>query len=119
MLRVSDDGHGRLLPLSQAAYAVVSTVSALFAERRIHSFGEIALWGKLMLFPAALILLRNVPLSRYTAMKMFFIFGIFTAGYGLVQYIALYGHHDLEHRITGQSAHAITLSGLLLPACRI
>src|SRR6185295_7085135 len=49
-------------------------------------------------------------------MKMFFIFGIFTAGYGLVQYIALYGHHDLEHRITGQSAHVMTLSGLLLPA---
>ena len=99
-----------------AMYGVVSTLSALFAERRIHSFGEIALWGKILLFPAALILLRNVPLSRYTAMKMFYIFGIFTAGYGLVQYIALYGHHDLEHRITGQSAHVMTLSGLLLPA---
>lgn len=99
-----------------AMYGAVSTLSALFAERRIHSFGEIALWGKILLFPAALILLRNVPISRYTAMKMFFIFGIFTAGYGLVQYIALYGHHDLEHRITGQSAHVMTLSGLLLPA---
>ena len=99
-----------------AMYGVVSTLSALFADRRIHSFGEIALWGKILLFPAALILLRNVPLSRYTAMKMFYIFGIFTAGYGLVQYIALYGHHDLEHRITGQSAHVMTLSGLLLPA---
>jgi len=99
-----------------AMYGVVSTLSAFFAERRIHSFGEIALWGKIMLFPAALILLRNIPLSRYTAMKMFFIFGIFTAAYGLVQYVALYGHHDLEHRITGQSAHVMTLSGLLLPA---
>lgn len=99
-----------------AMYGAVSTLSALFAERRIHSFGEIALWGKILLFPAALILLRNVPISRDTAMKMFFIFGIFTAGYGLVQYIALYGHHDLEHRITGQSAHVMTLSGLLLPA---
>jgi O-antigen ligase len=102
-----------------AMYGVVSTLSALFAERRIHSFGEIALWGKMLLFPAALILLRNVPLSRYTAMKMFFVFGIFTAGYGLVQYIALYGHHDLEHRITGQSAHVMTLSGLLVPAALV
>jgi O-antigen ligase len=99
-----------------AMYGVVSTLSALLAERRIHSFGEIALWGKMLLFPAALILLRNVPLTRYTAMKMFFIFGIFTAGYGLAQYIARYGHRDLEHRITGQSAHVMTLSGLLLPA---
>lgn len=106
--------HIIYIPL--AMYGVVSTLSALFAERRIHSFGEIALWGKILLFPAALILLRNVPVSRYTAMKMFFIFGIFTAGYGLAQYIALYGHHDLEHRITGQSAHVMTLSGLLLPA---
>jgi putative inorganic carbon (HCO3(-)) transporter len=99
-----------------AMYGVVSTLSAIFAERRIHSFGEIALWGKMLLFPAALILFRNVPRSRYTAMKMFFMFGIFTAAYGLVQYVALYGHHDLEHRITGQSAHVMTLSGLLLPA---
>ena len=99
-----------------AMYGVVSTLSALFAERRIHSFGEIALWGKMLLFPAALILLRNVPLSRYTAMTWFFIFGIFTAAYGLGQYIARFGHHDLEHRITGQSAHVMTLSGLLLPA---
>jgi O-antigen ligase len=105
--------HILYVPL--AMYGAVSTISAILAERRIHSFGEIALWGKILLFPAALILFRNVPLSRYTVMKMLYIFGIFTAGYGLVQYVALYGHHDLEHRITGQSAHVMTLSGLLLP----
>lgn len=97
-------------------YALVSTVSALTADRRIHSVGEIALWGKIMLFPAALILFRNVPRSRLTAVRMFFIFGIFSAAFGLGQYIARYGRHDLEHRITGQSAHVMTLSGLLLPA---
>lgn len=109
--------HILYVPL--ALYGIVSTISALFADRRIHSLGEIALWGKLMLFPAALILFRNVPRSRYAAMKMFFIFGIFSASYGLVQYIARYGRHDLEHRITGQSAHVMTLSGLLLPAALI
>ena len=109
--------HILYVPL--AMYGLVSTLSALFAERRIHSFGEIALWGKILLFPTALILLRNVPLSRYTAMTWFYIFGIFTAAYGLGQYIARFGHHDLEHRITGQSAHVMTLSGLLLPASLI
>lgn len=106
--------HILYVPL--AMYAAISTLSALLAERHIHSFGENALWGKVLLFPAALILFRNVPRSRYTAIKMFYVFGIFTAGYGLVQYVALSGHHDLEHRITGQSAHVMTLSGLLLPA---
>jgi O-antigen ligase len=106
--------HILYVPL--AMYGVVSTLSALLADRRIHSAGEIALWGKMLLFPAALILFRNVPRSRYAAMRMFFIFGIFSAGYGLAQYIARYGRHDLEHRISGQTAHVMTLSGLLLPA---
>jgi O-antigen ligase len=100
-------------------YAADSTLSALLAERHIHSFGEAALWGKILLFPAALILYRNIPRSRYAAMKMFFIFGIFSAGYGLAQYIARYGRHDLEHRISGQTAHVMTLSGLLLPAALV
>jgi O-antigen ligase len=106
--------HILYVPL--AMYGVASTLSALFADRRIHSAGEIALWGKMLLFPAALILFRHVPRSRYAVMKMFFIFGIFSAGYGLAQYIARYGRHDLEHRISGQTAHVMTLSGLLLPA---
>jgi len=106
--------HILYVPL--ALYGIASTLSALFADRRIHSAGEAALWGKMLLFPTALILFRNVPRSRYAAMKMFFIFGIFSAGYGLVQYIARYGRHDLEHRISGQTAHVMTLSGLLLPA---
>ncbi|MEA2337641.1 MAG: hypothetical protein QOE82_1648 [Thermoanaerobaculia bacterium] len=100
-------------------YAADSTLSALLAERHIHSFGEAALWGKILLFPAALIFYRNIPRSRYVAMKMFFIFGIFSAGYGLAQYIARYGRHDLEHRISGQTAHVMTLSGLLLPAALV
>ena len=109
--------HILYVPL--ALYGIASTLSALFADRRIHSAGEAALWGKMLLFPAALILFRNVPRSRYAAMKMFFIFGIFSAGYGLVQYIARYGRHDLEHRISGQTAHVMTLSGLLLPAALV
>jgi O-antigen ligase len=96
-------------------YGLDSTISSLVAERHIHTFGEAALWGKMLLFPAALILFRNVPRSRDAAIKMFLILGVFTASYGFVQYFALNARHDLEHRITGQSAHVMTLSGLLLP----
>jgi O-antigen ligase len=96
-------------------YGIDSTISALAANRHIHSFGESALWGKMLLFPAAVILFRNVPRSRDAALKMLLIFGVFSSGYGFVQYFALTAHHDLEHRITGPSAHVMTLSGLLLP----
>jgi O-antigen ligase len=105
--------HILYVPL--ALYGLDSTISAFVAGRHIHSFGEGALWGKLLLFPAALILFRNVPRSRDAAIKMFVIFGMFAAGYGFVQYFALGAKHDLEHRITGPSAHVMTLSGLLLP----
>ncbi|MDP9361006.1 MAG: O-antigen ligase family protein [Acidobacteriota bacterium] len=98
-----------------ALYGLDSTISAFVAERRIHTFGENALWGKMLLFPAALILFRSVPRSRDAALRMLLIFGVFSASYGFVQYFALGGNRDLEHRITGPSAHVMTLSGLLLP----
>jgi O-antigen ligase len=105
--------HILYVPL--ALYGLDSTISAFVADRRIHSFGENALWGKMLLFPAALILFRNVPRSRNAALRMFLIFGVFSASYGFVQYFALGGNRDLEHRITGPAAHVMTLSGLLLP----
>jgi O-antigen ligase len=52
-------------------------------------------------------------------MRMLLIFGVFSSGYGFVQYFALTAHHDLEHRITGPSAHVMTLSGLLLPVALV
>jgi O-antigen ligase len=109
--------HILYVPL--ALYGIDSTISAFVAGRHIHSFGEGALWGKILLFPAVLILLRNVPRSRVAAIRMFLIFGVFAAGYGFVQYFALNGRHDLEHRITGPSAHVMTLSGLLLPVALV
>jgi O-antigen ligase len=109
--------HILYVPL--ALYGIDSTISALVASRHIHTFGEAALWGKILLFPTALILFRNVPTSRISALRMFLIFGVFSAAYGFVQYFALYGHHDLEHRITGPSAHVMTLSGLLLPVALV
>ena len=101
-----------------ALYAIDSTISALFAFRAIHSIGENALWLKMLLFPTALILFRNVPRSRELALRAMLAFGAFSAGFGLVQYF-LFGQHDLEHRITGPTAHVMTLSGLLLPVALI
>src|SRR5712691_2389427 len=97
------------------AYAFASTISALAAPRAIHSFGENALWGKIALFPAALILFRQVPRSRELALRALLIFGGFAASFGLFQYFVL-ARRDLEHRITGPAAHVMTLSGLLLPS---
>jgi O-antigen ligase len=94
-------------------YGVVSTVSALAAPRAIHSFGENALWGKIALFPMALILFREVPRAKELALRALLIFGAFAASFGLFQYFVL-GEKDLEHRITGPTAHVMTLSGLLL-----
>lgn len=97
------------------AYGIASTVSALAAFRAIHSFGENALWLKMMIFPMSLTLFRAVPRSRVLALRAFLIFGAFAAAFGLFQFIVL-GQRELENRITGPTAHVMTLSGLLLPS---
>lgn len=95
-------------------FAAVSTLSALAAPRSIHSFGENALWLKILLFPTAIFLFREVPGSRQVSVRALMGFGVFSSAFGLVQYFAL-GQRDLDHRITGPAAHVMTLSGLLLP----
>ena len=95
-------------------YGIVSTISSIASPRAIHLFGESALWGKILLFPTALILFREVPRTRVLALRMLLIFGVFSSLFGLLQYVVL-GQRDLEHRITGPTAHVMTLSGLLLP----
>ena len=76
--------HILYIPL--ALYGLASTISALVAPRSIHSFGEAALWGKILLFPAALILLRNVSQFRATALRMVLVFGAMASSMGLAQY---------------------------------
>jgi O-antigen ligase len=94
-------------------YCLVSSISALTAERAIHSAAEGALWGKSLLFPAALILYRSSPRTRDLSLKMMLFFGFFISAYGLFQYFIL-AQRDLEHRITGPASHVMTFSGLLL-----
>ncbi len=98
-----------------ALYGIVSTVSALAAESRIHSFGEGMLWIKMLIFPTALILFRNIPVLRNVALKMHIVAAVLIAAYGIVQYITQ-DRRALENRITGPSTHVMTYSGLLLAA---
>jgi O-antigen ligase len=95
-------------------YALDSSVSSIANGASKHAFGESALWLKCLLFPAALILFRNVPRTKELALKTFLAFGIFSSLYGFVQYFALH-QRDLEHRITGPAPHVMTYSGLMLP----
>ncbi len=104
--------HILYLPL--LIYGLASTISALIADREIHSFGETALWIKLLVFPYAVMILREVPRARQLVLNAFLTFGIFSGLYGLFQYFVL-NRRDLEHRITGASTHVMTFSGLLLP----
>ncbi len=94
-------------------YCLVSSISALMAERAIHSTAESALWGKTLLFPTVLILYRTFPRTRDLSLKMMLFFGFFISAYGLFQYFIL-AQRDLEHRITGPASHVMTFSGLLL-----
>lgn len=97
-----------------ALYGVVSTLSSVVNGVTRHSFGENALWLKMAIFPAALILFREVARSREWALRAQIVFGVAIALYGIAQYFAE-SQHDLEHRITGPSTHVMTYSGFLLP----
>ena len=108
--------HILYLPLF--LYGMASTISALIAPREIHSFGENMLWIKLLIFPYAISVLREVPRARQLVLNAFFACGILSSLYGLFQYFAL-NRRDLEHRITGASTHVMTYSGLLLPLALI
>src|SRR5713226_6511545 len=95
-------------------YGVVSTLSSLVNHSSQHLFAESALWLKMLIFPAALILFRELPPLRDLALRAQIVFATAIAAYGIYQYFVLQ-RQDLEHRITGLSTHVMTYSGLLLP----
>lgn len=94
-------------------YCLASTISSLVAPQRLHMFGEQALWLKALIFPVALILLRQIPRMKEYALYSHAIFLTWISLDGLVEYIR--EPHDLEHRITGGATHVMTYSGELLP----
>jgi O-antigen ligase len=97
-----------------ALYGLASTLSAIAAPVAKHSLLENALWGKMLLFPSALILFREIPRLRTWALRAHIAFALFISCWGTFQYFVLH-ERDIEHRITGPAAHVMTFSGLLLP----
>jgi len=95
-------------------YGIASTGSALLAERRVHQAFEAMLWFKMLIFPAAVILHRNVPRLREAMLYASVLFGGGMAVWGLLEFFFL-GQRDLEHRMNGPSSHVMTYSNLILP----
>ena len=95
-------------------YGIVSTISSIASGRSLHKDLEGTLWFKMLIFPAAIMLLRQVPRLRQWIV---YAYGIFAGGigmWGLLEFV-FFDRRDLENRITGPSPHVMTYSGLLLP----
>ncbi len=110
--QIRPSAHVLYYPL--ALYGIASTISSLLAPRHIHSFGENMLWVKMLIFPTALILFREIPRMRELALYAHAVFVTWIASDGLIQFI-FEGRRDLEHRITGTATHVMTFSGELMP----
>ena len=95
-------------------YALISTISAAFAEKRIHQGFEGMLWFKILIFPCAIILYRELPRLRDWATWAWALVAGGGACWGLIEFVFL-DRRDLEHRINGPSSHVMTYSGILLP----
>jgi O-antigen ligase len=95
-------------------YGLISTVSAAFAEKRIHQGFEGMLWFKMLIFPCAVVLYREVPRLRELATYAYATVAGGGACWGLIEF-AFLDRRDLEHRINGPSSHVMTYSGVLLP----
>lgn len=108
--------HLLLYPL--AIYGIASTLSSIVAPESKHAYGEVMLWFKMLLFPTALLLFREIPRLREVTLRAHILFGVFIASIGLFQYFVL-ANRDLEHRITGSASHVMTFSGLLLPTALV
>lgn len=97
-----------------ALYGVVSTVSALAAPVRLHAAGEGMLWFKMLIFPCAIVLFREVPRLRELAVIGHATFASYVSAWGIGEFVFL-DRRDLEHRIDGPSTHVMTFSGVIMP----
>lgn len=95
-----------------AVYALATTISVIMPGH--PKMGGQVIIPKILLFVAAIILFRDVPEMRRLALYAHAAFGCWIACVGLLEFFALH-QRDLEHRITGNSTHVLTYSGLLLP----
>ncbi|PYQ30556.1 MAG: hypothetical protein DMF56_07030 [Acidobacteria bacterium] len=95
-------------------YGLVSSISALAAATHIHQGAEGALWFKMLIFPAAIILYREIPELKEQILYPYALLAGGSSIWALLQFATL-DSRTLEHRISGPSSHVMTFSGLLLP----
>ncbi|HEX6097169.1 MAG TPA: O-antigen ligase family protein [Thermoanaerobaculia bacterium] len=103
--------HILYFPLFVLGFA--SMLSSWFSGRQVYQAYGI-LWFKILIFPVAVMLYREVPRLRELATYAFAIVAGGGSCWGLLQFVFL-DQRDLEHRISGPSSHVMTYSGLLLP----
>ena len=96
-----------------AVYGLASMVSSWMSVRSSYQ-AYMILWFKILIFPVAIMLYREVPRLRELATYAFAVVAGGGASWGLLQFLLL-DQRDLEHRISGPSSHVMTYSGLLLP----
>ncbi len=104
--------HVLYVPL--IVYGVFSSISWMAAGSEEPRYFEGMLWFKMLVFPVAIMLHREVPRLRELVT---YVVGIVAAGastWGLIEFFVL-DQRDLEHRINGPSSHVMTFSGILLP----
>jgi O-antigen ligase len=110
--QIAPSFHILYFPL--AVYGLASTISSFVTPHTDRAPGEAMLWIKMMVFPTALILFREIPWTREAVLKSQVVFAVAIASYGLFQFFAL-DRRELDNRITGPVTHVLTYSGLLLP----
>ncbi len=94
-------------------FALATTVSAIGAGSASEAFDQAIIWFKILIFPLAVMLLREVPRLRERLVWVWAIFGGGMGGWGLIEYF-FQGRNDLEHRINGPVSHVMTFSGILM-----
>jgi O-antigen ligase len=103
-----------LLYFPLIVYGIASSVSSVASPRRLHGYAEGMLWFKMLIFPCAVMLYREVPRLREWATWAFAMVAGGGSIWGLIEF-AFLDNRELEHRISGPSSHVMTYSGLLLP----
>jgi len=93
-------------------FAIATTISVYLPGH--PKMGGQVIVPKVLLFFAAIIIMRNVPEMRMLALKAHAFLAIWIGSINLWQFYIL-RQQDLEHRVTGLSTHVMTNSGLLLP----
>lgn len=96
-----------------ALYGLASMVSSWVSVRSSYQ-AYMVLWFKILIFPVAIMLYREVPRLRELNTYAFAIVASGASCWGLLEFLFL-DQRDLEHRISGPSSHVMTFSGLLLP----